>query len=256
MGGALETNQVVICSDRGQVRPTNEDYASHYIPPDADIRTRLGSLFIIADGIGGRNAGEVASAEAVATLQQEYYFGRYSTDPSRRLEQATARANFHVFDMSWAMSSASNMGCAMTSLLLCRDRYYISHVGDTQCLLIRGGAAQKLTSDHHAASPVPRFGAGLFNQRPAGADQRRSFLTRAIGMEMAVRPDIREGAIRPGDCFALMTDGLTAYLSREEITAALLNSPDLEAAVPALIAEGNRRGGGDNLTLMVLTLKG
>ncbi|HEY3363838.1 MAG TPA: PP2C family serine/threonine-protein phosphatase [Symbiobacteriaceae bacterium] len=251
----MDNYRVVMATDRGQVRPTNEDYAGSYIPPDSEIRERLGSLFIIADGIGGRNAGEVASAEAVASLQQEYYFGRYSNDPGKRLEQATARANFHVFDMSWAMASASNMGCAMTALLICRGRYYVSHVGDTELLLIRGGAVRKLTSDHATTGPRSFSASGIFNQR-APRPQARSFLTRAIGMEMSVRPEILDGAALPGDRFVLTTDGIRAHLNREELTAALLNGQELEAAVPEVLAECNRRGGQDNMTLMVVALTG
>lgn len=251
----MDEYRVFVCTDRGQVRPTNQDYASYYVPPDPEVHERLGSLFIIADGIGGRRAGEVASAEAVAALQQSYYFGRWSTDPGKRLEQATARANFHVFDMSMAMTSSWNMGCAMTALLICRRRYYITHVGDTRCYLIRNGQVGKLTSDHTTSVETPRFGFGLFRQT-APQNQPRSLLTRGIGLEMIVRPDVLDGLLYRGDLFLLTTDGVTNYLSPEELRQALLNSEDLEATVQDLIAECNRRGGADNMTLMVVALGG
>lgn len=250
----MQPKRVVVCTDPGRVRPNNEDYASYYVPPDPEMRTRLGSLFIIADGIGGRNAGEVASTEAVSALQQEYYFGRGAPEPGRRLEQATARANFHVFNMSMAMASAKNMGCAMTALLICRGRYYISHVGDTRCYLIRGGQIKKLTSDHVTSAAAARFGMGLFGSRsPAGP---RSLLTRSIGVEMMVRPEITDGALYGGDRLLLVTDGITKYMERDELLVWLLKGTDLDETGRLLIAECNRRGGEDNLTLMLLALEG
>lgn len=250
----MEQLQITVCTDKGQVRPTNEDYSASYIPPDQEVRERLGSLFIVADGVGGRRAGEVASAEAVSVLQQEYYFGPWSLDPAKRLEQATRRANMHVFEMANALISFRTMACTMTALLLCRGRYYVSHVGDTRCYLVRAGQIKKLTSDHSVSGEMRRF--GLLTRQQAAEHSSRSFLTRSIGVGMAVRPDLLSGGYQAGDYFALTSDGFTEYIQREELRDALLSGSDVEATARELIAEANRRGGGDNMTLMVIYVAG
>ena len=124
-------------SDKGQIRPRNEDYFSFFIPPDLVTSEPLGSLIVISDGVGGHLAGEVASAEAVNVLLQEYYFGDYSQKLPNRLKGAFAQAAVHIFDLSKHHKGFSNMQCTLTALLLRQDQYFIAHAGDSKAFLLR-----------------------------------------------------------------------------------------------------------------------
>ncbi len=234
----------------GRVRPKNEDYLLAEIPDDPVLGGSRGSLFLVADGVGGAGAGSVASAEAAHTVLQEYYLDRRG-DPGRRLRQAVERANLHVYDMRMGHPDLSGMQTTLTALVVCRARYWVGHVGDSKLFQLRNGVLRQLTRDHTIVEEMRRL--GLVGPRQAG--RHSHLLTRTIGGDPLVAVDLHSGRPQPGDCFILATDGIFEHLTPEDVRSAFANSPPAEAAA-ACVEEANRRGGYDNLTVLGLTVAG
>jgi len=149
--------QVYGVSDRGRVRQNNEDYFGYYIPADAGLN-RLGSLFAVSDGVGGSAAGEVASAEAVNVLLQEYYFGDHTEKIPERLKNAFQHTSLHIYDLSISHRSARHMKCTLSTLLLKQNRFFITHVGDSKIMLLRDNDMIQLTKDHSLVGKLMRLG--------------------------------------------------------------------------------------------------
>ncbi len=145
-------------TDKGIVRPNNEDYCGYYIPADKNIKERLGSLFAVADGVGGSKAGEVASSEAVNVLLQEYYFGDYTEKCPDRFKAAYNFTSLHIYDLAQADGSCNKMMCTLTSLLIKDNKFYITHVGDSKTFLLRDGKFIQLTKDHSVVGKLLRLG--------------------------------------------------------------------------------------------------
>ena len=155
MPGAVEVH---CFTDKGSIRSNNEDYFGYYIPPDSGLKERWGSLFAVADGVGGSAAGEVASAEAVNVLLQEYYFGDHTEKVPERLKNAFQHTALHIYDLSISHASNRNMKCTLTTLLLKQNRFFITHVGDSKILLLRGDDLIQLTKDHSLVGKLVRLG--------------------------------------------------------------------------------------------------
>ncbi len=266
----------------GRVRPKNEDYVLSEVPDDLAVCGSRGSLFLVADGVGGAGGGSIASAEAAHTVLQEYYLDRRG-DPGRHLRRAIERANLHVYNMRMGHPDLSGMQTTLTALVLMprqglraslaharsgyavgpgtsqsarepgRARYWVGHVGDSRLLLLRGGVLRQLTRDHTFVEEMRRL--GLVDPRRAGMHSHSHLLTRAIGGDPLVAVDLRAGRPYPGDCFILATDGLFEHLTAEDVRAAFTNCPPAEAAA-ACVEEANRRGGFDNLTVLGVKVVG
>jgi len=235
-------------TDAGRVRPKNEDYLRYEIPEDSALSAGRGSLFLVADGVGGAGGGEVASVEAVHAVIQEYYLDLRG-DPGRMLRQAIQRANLHVHHLRAGHPDLSGMQTTLTALALCRGRYWVGHVGDSKAFLLRGGLLRQLTRDHTMVQEMRRL--GLVDAGRAHRHPHRHLLTRTIGGDVMVQVDLHSGACQPGDCFILSTDGLFEHLELEDVCAAFTNSaPDV--AAPACVDEAKRRGGFDNLTVLAV----
>lgn len=242
---------VAAATDRGQVRERNEDFFAYYIPGDSGRRAEYGSLFCIADGVGGHVAGEVASAEAANVLLQEYYFAKPRQAPAQRLRAAFRRAAVHVFALGDAHDSFHHMQTTLTALLLHRERFYVGHVGDAKCYHApEGEPVRQLTRDHSLAAEMRGLGI-LRSSEEARRHPGRHVLMRSVGVDPLVRPDIVTGVVRPGDLFVLATDGVMDDLNASELTG-LLRGNDLAAAVAAAVATANARGGVDNLTVLAV----
>ena len=236
----------------GKVRPKNEDYVLSEVPDDPALGGSRGSLFLVADGVGGAGGGSIASAEAAHTVLQEYYLDRRG-DPGRHLRRAIERANLHVYNMRMGHPDLSGMQTTLTALVLDPVRYWVGHVGDSKLFLLRAGVLRQLTRDHTFVEEMRRL--GLVDPRRAKAHSHSHLLTRAIGGDPLVAVDLRAGRLHPGDCFILATDGIFEHLTPEDVRSAFTNSPPAEAAV-ACVEEANRRGGFDNLTVLGITVDG
>jgi PPM family protein phosphatase len=236
-------------TDKGQIRPHNEDYFGYYIPPDDLIKDNWGSLFVVSDGVGGNAAGEVASAEAVNVLLQEFYFGDYSEKVPERLKNAFQHTAMHIYDLSTSNRAVQNMQCTLTALLVKQDRFHIVHVGDSKAFLLRGGKLAQITRDHSLVGKLVRL--GLISPEEARTHPNKNILLRAMGEGPILPPDHYTGNIQAGDLFCLITDGMLEHLTQRELQEALAMG-DPAISLPKLIAENNRRGGFDNMTIMVI----
>ncbi len=246
----LESLEACGLSDKGSVRLNNEDYFGYYIPPDIGLKEKRGSLFAVSDGVGGSAAGEAASAEAVNVLLQEYYFSRHSDIAPERLKNAFHFTALHVYDLSVSHASARNMKCTLTTLLVMQDRFFITHVGDSKILLLRDGCIIQLTKDHNLVGKLLRL--GLITAEDARCHPDRNILLRAVGEGPLSVPDFSYGTLQPGDLFCLITDGILEHAAAEELKAFLLEKGPSREGLAQLIAELNRRGGCDNMTILTV----
>jgi len=245
----LDALQVHGVTDKGKVRQNNEDYFGYYIPADAGLN-RLGSLFAVSDGVGGSAAGEVASAEAVNVLLQEYYFGDHTEKIPERLKNAFRHASLHIFDLSISHRSARHMKCTLSTLLLKQNRFFITHVGDSKIMLLRDNDMIQLTKDHSLVGKLMRL--GLITAEEARTHPNKNVLLKAVWEGPLLVPDFYSGIYRPGDLFCMITDGILEHASQDELKSFLMEQGSSEQELAELIAELNRRGGGDNMTIMTI----
>jgi protein phosphatase len=233
--------RAAVRTDTGRRRRRNED-AYVCEPP----------LFAIADGMGGAQAGEVASGLAAAVLGEAGGDER-GEDRVRSLIQ---EANRRVFRRSSEDAAASGMGTTMTVALVDADTgtIVLGHVGDSRAYRVRGGELEQLTEDHSLVGELRR--SGQLSREEAEAHPQRSVITRAVGTEPDVDVDVETIRAEPGDRFLLCSDGLTDMVSDGEILSLLEESNDLDAAARALVDAANRGGGEDNITVVLFQLDG
>jgi PPM family protein phosphatase len=257
MGGSLLTKECTpyelqVCgfSDKGSVRPNNEDYFGYYIPGEPSLRERWGSLFAVSDGVGGGPAGEVASAEAVNVLLQEYYFGDHVEKIPERLKDAFRRTALHIYDLSISHNSARNMRCTLTTLLLRQNRFFITHVGDSKIFLLRENNMMQLTKDRSLVGKLMRL--GLITSQESRNHPNRNILLKSVGDGPLLLPDCHSGYAKPGDLFCLITDGILEHATDEELKSFLREHGASGRGLAEFLAELNRRGGYDNMTILTV----
>ncbi|MGC8490388.1 MAG: PP2C family protein-serine/threonine phosphatase [Syntrophobacteraceae bacterium] len=247
----MEALQVCGLSDKGMVRQNNEDYLGWHVPGDPGLG-RLGSLFAVSDGVGGSAAGEAASAEAVNVLLQEYYFGDLSNKIPDRLKSAFQKTSLHIFDLSMSHAAARNMKCTLSTLVLKQNRFFITHVGDSKIMLLRDEEMIQLTKDHSLVGKLMRL--GLISAEEARTHPNKNVLLKAVGDGPLLVPDFYSGLVRPGDLFCMITDGILEHATHEELKSFLLERGSSKAGLSELVAELNRRGGHDNMTILTVTV--
>jgi protein phosphatase len=246
------TLEVGYATDPGKIRPKNEDYVLYETPDDPSVLESRGSLFLVADGVGGAGGGAVASAEAAHTVLQEYYLDRRG-DPGRHLRSALQRANLHVFNMRVGHPDLSGMQTTLTALVVCQGRSWVGHVGDSKAFLLRAGVLQQVTRDHTMVEEMRRV--GLVDADLARRHVHRHLLTRTVGGNPLIAIDLHTGRPQTGDCYILTTDGVFEHIGPEDVRAAFTNSPPADAAA-ACVEEAKRRGGFDNLTVLGVRIAG
>jgi protein phosphatase len=245
----MEALKVLGLSDKGMVRHNNEDYFGWYVPKDSGL-SRFGSLFAVSDGVGGNAAGEAASAEAVNVLLQEYYFGDLTEKIPERLKSAFQNTALHIFDLSISHASARNMKCTLSTLLLKQNRFFITHVGDSKIMLLRANDLIQLTKDHNLVGKLMRL--GLLSAEEARVHPNKNILLKAVGEGPLLVPDFYSGMIEPGDLFCMITDGILEHATHEELKAFLIEQGCSKDALAGFLAELNRRGGHDNMTILTV----
>jgi protein phosphatase len=229
-------------SDVGRRRRTNEDrYA---------LAPELG-LFLVADGMGGHSAGQVAS-ELAARAMVRAVAGAEAAGavPGERLREAVARANAEVFQTAQNKPELAGMGTTLVALLGAERRVGLAHVGDSRAYLVRCGLIHRLTEDHSLVGELVRrreITAAAAREHP-----HRHVLTRALGVRRQVEPELLEVPPERGDVFVLCSDGLTTHVADHEIAAAVAESSDLQHACDGLVALANSRGGEDNVTVVLV----
>ena len=233
----------------GQVRSTNEDSVLCE-PVDAPSVRRRGLFCVVADGMGGHAAGDVASALAVRKARDVYYTIRVP-EAEDALRQAVEAANDEVFAAGAGTSGRDQMGSTITAVAIHDGRAVIGHVGDSRCYLIRDGEIRQLTRDHSWVAEEVR--AGVLTAEEARYHPRRNIITRALGLQAHVEVDLVEAPFEPPAALLLCSDGLYGVVGDEEILAHADRLPP-QQAVDELIALANARGGPDNISVILVEI--
>ncbi len=243
-------------TDIGLKRLHNED---HYLADQA-----LG-LYVVCDGMGGGNAGEVASALAIDTIRNYILEATQNReDPSGppdpnlnpatiQLAEAVRAANRTIHRASWANPAHAGMGTTVIAARLTGMTLSIAHVGDSRLYVIRSGTIEPLTTDHSwVAEQVQQ---GLMTEAEAECSPKRNIVTRALGVESSVEIDLREYSIRDCDRFLLCSDGLTRGVRSHDILQVVESVDDPDLASHRLIAMANAAGGEDNTTVLLIRIQ-
>jgi protein phosphatase len=211
-------------------------------------------VFIVADGMGGHAAGEVASEMAVRIIADELknVVGRPDAEAAERVREAIQHANGVIFNRTLSEQDKRGMGTTATVMLINGMHYLIGQVGDSRAYLLRNGALAQLTKDHSYVQE--QVDAGLLTPDQARVHPYSNVITRCVGASMDVAPDLYFGALESGDVVLLASDGLTGMLEDEQLVRILSSDGDPQHWVDRLITEANRRGGLDNITALVVRI--
>ncbi len=244
---------LVQLSDVGKVREHNEDA----VGVDADT-----GLLVLADGMGGYNAGEVASGITVRTVLQLVAEGcsretRNAIDPATELMRQTvvlrdaiARANRVIHQTARTQPQCEGMGTTVVACLFYDNRVSIAHVGDSRLYRQRRDRLEQLTMDHSLLQEL--VDRGFYSQEEAARSTNRNYVTRALGVEPVVQVEVRELAVEPGDIYLLCSDGLPDMVEDEDIHLTISTfSANLETAGQQLIQLSNDHGGKDNVSVVL-----
>lgn len=232
-------------TDIGIVRTGNEDnylmLAEH-------------GIFIVADGMGGHAAGEVASEMAVRITSQSIGSLRGLSDDEAgdRIRHAIRSANDAIFERTLSEQDKRGMGTTATVLVLMPGRYLIGQVGDSRAYLLRDGQLQQVTKDHSYVQE--QVDAGLLTPDQARVHPYSNVITRCVGAGIDVAPDIYFGSLDPGDVLLLASDGLTGMLEDEQLSNIMEAEGGPQVWVDRMVTEANRRGGLDNITAIVIRI--
>jgi len=227
-------------TDTGRQRSANED--SLFTRPP---------LFVVADGMGGAQAGEVASKTAAETFDAELP----PSPPEQVLRETIEAANRRVHELALSDPSLAGMGTTVTAAILdpAAEEVAIGHVGDSRAYRLRGGKLERLTRDHSLVEEMRRK--GQLTDAQAEDHPQRSIITRALGPEPEVEVDVQTVPAQSGDVFLICSDGLTTMLDDDHVARLLLRATSMESAVRALIDEANRAGGRDNITAIAFRVQ-
>ena len=236
----------VVCAARtdvGLIRSGNED--NYVMIPERGI-------FVVADGMGGHAAGEIASEMAVQFIARDLgsFKGLSTDDAAARMTRAIKAANAAIFERTLAEHDKRGMGTTCTGLVLHgHNRYLIGQVGDSRAYLLREERFHQLTKDHSYVQE--QVDAGYLTPEQARTHPYANVITRCVGASGDVMPDIFSGTVRPGDVFLLASDGLTGMVEDDGLEAILKAQGTPERWVDKMVAEANRRGGLDNITCII-----
>ncbi len=235
-------------SDTGRTREHNEDYLGMFRPAEAGQRRRKGELFLVADGIGGHQSGEVASRMAVEHILQAYASSP-GQDVVAELVRAVESANAAIYALGQGQDRRWRMGTTLVGALV-RDRdLHIVNVGDSRAYLVRGARVEQISQDHSLVAEQVRL--GLIDAEQAKSHDYRSTITRALGNKPEVKIDTFHRTLQAGDIIVLCTDGLSGLVNDDEIARIVSSQPPAQA-VTSLVAQANARGGKDNITTIVV----
>ncbi len=227
-------------TDTGRQRNANED--SLFV---------RGMVFVVADGMGGAQAGEVASKAAAESFDRELP----QAPPERVLEETIEAANRTIHEQARRDPELAGMGTTTTAMIvdLEAEEVAIGHVGDSRAYRFRAGRLERLTRDHSLVEEMRRK--GQLTDAQAEDHPQRSIITRALGPEPEVKVDLQTVPAQPGDVFLICSDGLTTMLDEDHVARLLARATSMESAVRGLVDEANRAGGRDNITVVAFRLE-
>jgi len=238
-------------TDVGRKRPHNEDNMAYVIPKDPQVMTKKGALFIVADGMGGHAAGEVASEIAVDTVSYAYY-QEDNEDIAVSLMHAIKRANTLIHQRAAENMLRSGMGTTCVAGVLRGGTAYIANVGDSRTYLVRNGQVRQISQDHSWVAEQVR--AGLLTEEQARSHAQRNVITRCLGTQADVEVDIFAEELQEGDSFILCSDGLSGFVSDDDLRA-IINQYVPQESVYHLVERANENGGPDNITAIVVRVQ-
>ncbi len=234
-------------TDVGRVRRRNEDSLGFFKPTDSALLKRYGICLAVADGVGGEAHGDIASRTAIATLLKEYYKGPADVPVQQRLRDGVAKTNMAVLQASDELRS-HGMATTLVAAVILADRAVIANVGDSRAYVINRSkvTARQISLDHSLVQEQVRM--GILTPEEAEKAPNKNVITRALGTDPAVKVDVFEVPLIPGDTVLLCSDGLVRVVSDAEIAKIVASNP-LATAVDKLVALANSRGGPDNISV-------
>jgi len=239
-------------TDAGHVRDTNEDAVT--VDPARGVA-------VLADGMGGYNAGEIASAMATELVSSQ--LGQWldqagaAAQPheiASAMQTCAAHANQAIFEAASTHADYEGMGTTLVVAVLHGNMLLIGHVGDSRAYRLRGGVLQQLTGDHSLLQE--QLDLGLITEEEAAFSPHRGLLTRALGVEEEASLDVQMQTVEPGDLYLLCSDGLTDMLDDSDLAAALDGNAPLTAQAQTLLDLANAQGGYDNISLILCRVPG
>lgn len=228
-------------TDKGILRNNNQDYVLNF-------RCNKYTLFIIADGMGGHNGGEIASKIAATTVR-DFIYENYNTyeDKKELLREAIINANKTVYTQQIEALELKGMGTTVTCCIIVENELFYGHVGDSRAYLINTNGIEKITTDHSYVQELVRN--GTITEEEAKNHPQRNLITRAVGTEEYVEVDTGNIKLSLKDVLLICSDGLTIYVKDEEICEIILNRK--EEAAEELVDLANKRGGSDNISVII-----
>jgi protein phosphatase len=249
--------EIVNVSDVGRKRPHNED---------STVSDTSQGLVILADGMGGYKAGEVASALAVMTILQDVTeglkrggaqsqgSGNGLSPEAALVKNAIQHANSNIYQLAHANPQCQGMGTTLVTGLVHNNRISIGNVGDSRLYRLRAGKLQQITKDHSLIQEL--IDRGMYTPEEAQARMPKNLVTRALGLDKAVEVDMIEEQVIPGDIYLLCSDGLNDMVNDEEIHLTLSKySANLVQAANSLVQLANSKGGKDNISVILVRIK-
>jgi PPM family protein phosphatase len=233
-------------SDQGRVRTSNEDYF---------VANPESKIFLVADGMGGHAAGEIASRMAAEKVVEVLSRGGPESSMEDLLQLAVNESNTDVHEDQKTHSEHRGMGSTLTVLTFADGNYCIAQVGDSRAYLLRNSILTQLTQDHSLVWPL--YKSGVISKDDISRNPRKNLITRSIGTQPQVEADLQGGLAMEGDLFLLCSDGLTDVLLDSDISRILLNShTNAQEYCDLLVAAANSGGGPDNITIVIVRITG
>jgi len=239
--------ELALLSDVGTNRESNEDSCGHYVESPESV------MFAVADGIGGYEGGEVASAMAIAVTIESYRESPVAWGASKRIHRAVQRANIEIHNRALTVPELRRMGTTLTAVVVDAGVLHAAHVGDCRLYLIRRGKIRQITKDHTMVQERVRM--GLMSADRARYHPERSALTRSIGHELIVSVDRITLPLEQNDRLIVCSDGLHGVLHDRDLEQ-MLRDRGADAACKHMVEVANQRGTADNLTVGVFTMLG
>ena len=232
-------------TDVGVIRSGNED---NYLMIADD------GVFIVADGMGGHAAGEVASEMAVRIIARELgdLTGCTDAEAADKVRNAIVEANSAIFQRTLAEQDKRGMGTTATAMILLNGNYLIGQVGDSRAYVLRDGTLTQLTKDHSYVQE--QVDAGYLSAEEARTHPYSNVITRCVGANVDVAPDVYLGSLRSGDVYLIASDGLTGMIEDEDLLRMMLKGQTPQQLADDLVGEANRRGGLDNVTVIIVRI--
>jgi PPM family protein phosphatase len=235
-------------TDLGRVRENNEDKFEYFVPEEEALLASRGQTFLVCDGMGGHAAGQIASELAAKTFI-DVYLHHPSSDPTTAMVAGVVAANRFVVDVGRSVPARRGMGTTLSALILLQDQAYTVQVGDSRVYRLRNGELLMLTHDHTWVDEAIRN--GMMTPEEGEVHPYKHVLTRAIGSEGDVVPDVEAQDLKTGDLFLICSDGLINHVS-DDVIAETLRTNTPSAAAWKLVGQALQGGGSDNTTVLIV----